>query len=110
MPAMTSTSAITGAGLKKCMPTTRPGSAAALAIAVIGIEEVLEASTAPGAMALSAANSSRLSSRRSGAASMISPASASASRSAAPATSPGSRARRPLARQRSRPSAICARP
>ena len=39
---------MTGAGLKKCMPTTRPGSAAALAIAVIGIEEVLEASTALG--------------------------------------------------------------
>ena len=79
MPAMTSTSAMTGAGLKKCMPTTRPGSAAALAIAVIGIEEVLEASTALGATALSAAKSSRLSSRRSGAASMTSPASASAS-------------------------------
>ena len=41
---------MTGAGLKKCMPTTRPGSAAALAIAVIGIEEVLEASTARGAI------------------------------------------------------------
>ena len=43
MPAMTSTRRMTGAGLKKCMPTTRPGSAAALAIAVIGIEEVLDA-------------------------------------------------------------------
>ena len=52
MPAMTSTRRMTGAGLKKCMPTTRPGSAAALAIAVIGIDEVLEASTALGAISL----------------------------------------------------------
>ena len=37
-------------GLKKCMPTTRPGSAAAPAIAVIGIDEVFEARTAPGAI------------------------------------------------------------
>ena len=48
-PAMTSTSAMIGAGLKKCMPTTRAGSAAARAIAVIGIDEVFDASTAPGA-------------------------------------------------------------
>ena len=58
------------------MPTTRAGSAAAPAIAVIGIDEVFEASTAPGAIALSEANSSRLSSRRSGAASMTRPQSA----------------------------------
>jgi hypothetical protein len=56
------------------MPTTRPGSAAAPAIAVIGIEEVFDARTAPGAISLRAAKSSRLSSRRSGAASMTSPA------------------------------------
>ena len=110
MPAMTSTRRMTGAGLKKCMPTTRPGSAAALAIAVIGIDEVLEASTARGAISPRAAKSSRLSSRRSGAASMTSPAGASSASSAAAATSPGSRSRRPFARQRSRPSAICRRP
>ena len=37
-----------GAGLKKCMPTTRSGSAAAPAMAVTGIEEVFVASTRVG--------------------------------------------------------------
>src|SRR4051812_1857269 len=69
--AITSTSRITGAGLKKCMPTTRSGRGAALAIAVMGIDDVFEASTASGASSPSLANSSRLSSRRSGAASTI---------------------------------------
>ena len=110
MPAMTSTRRMTGAGLKKCMPTTRPGSAAALAIAVMGIDEVLEASTALGAIALRAANSSRLSSRRSGAASMTSPACSRPPSSATAVTSPGSRSRRPFSRQRSRPPAIWSRP
>ncbi len=36
---------MTGAGLKKCMPTTRSGCVAAAAIAVTGSEEVLVAST-----------------------------------------------------------------
>ena len=44
-PAITSSSAITGAGLKKCMPTTRSGWEAPAAIAVTGREEVLVAST-----------------------------------------------------------------
>ena len=42
---------MTGAGLKKCSPTTRDGSAAAPASAVIGIDEVFEARTARGAAA-----------------------------------------------------------
>jgi len=48
-PAITSTSRITGAGLKKCMPTTRPGSVAADAIDVTGSEDVFVASTHSGA-------------------------------------------------------------
>ncbi len=44
-PATTSSSLISGAGLKKCMPTTRSGLLAAAAIAVTSSEEVLLAST-----------------------------------------------------------------
>jgi hypothetical protein len=73
---------------------------------VIGIDEVFDAEHGAGAISLSAAKSSRLSSRRSGAASMTSPASRARRARPPPATSPGSRSRRPLARQRSRPSAI----
>src|SRR3546814_20566160 len=40
---MTSTSAITGTGLKKWTPTKRPASGAACASRVIGMEEVLDA-------------------------------------------------------------------
>ena len=40
---MISTSRIRGTGLKKCMPPTRSGFLQAAAIAVIGMEEVLEA-------------------------------------------------------------------
>ncbi len=72
-PAMTSTSFITGAGLKKCMPTTRSGQATGAAIAVIGIDEVFEASTHVSATTpASSANSACLSSGSSGAASMTS--------------------------------------
>ena len=45
---MTSTSFISGAGLKKCMPDDpRRVRAPPRAIAVIGIDEVFDASTAP---------------------------------------------------------------
>ena len=44
-PATTSSSRISGAGLKKCIPTTRSGRLAALAIAVTSSEEVFVAST-----------------------------------------------------------------
>src|SRR5436853_1078 len=44
-PDTTSTSFITGTGLKKCMPTMRPGCCKPLARAVIEIEEVLDART-----------------------------------------------------------------
>src|SRR5688572_6066114 len=42
-PGMTSTSGITGAGLKKCIPTTRPGAAQAAAIDVTDSDDVLVA-------------------------------------------------------------------
>ncbi len=68
--ATTSTSFISAGGLKKCMPTTRSRFGTPAAIAVTGSEEVLLARivSAPQAAA-SAANSSRFSSRSSGAAS-----------------------------------------
>ena len=44
-PDTTSTSFISGTGLKKCMPTKRPGCARPLAMAVTLIDEVLVAST-----------------------------------------------------------------
>ena len=44
----TSTSGISGAGLKKCMPTTRSGAAVAEAISVTDSAEVFVASTASG--------------------------------------------------------------
>jgi hypothetical protein len=59
---------MTGAGLKKCSPTTRAGSAAALARAVMGIDEVFEARTACGAAAETAARTSRFRASASGAA------------------------------------------
>jgi hypothetical protein len=46
-PETTSTSFISGTGLKKCMPTRRPGCFRPLASAVIEIDEVFEASTPP---------------------------------------------------------------
>ena len=101
---MTSTSAITGAGLKKCMPTTRPGSAAALAIAVIGIEEVLEASTAPGAIGAQRREELALELQALGRRLDDEPGVGQRlERRPRRRRSPGSRSRRPLARQRSRP-------
>ena len=47
---MTSSSRISGGGLKKCMPTTRSGRPRRGAIEVIGIDDVFEASTARGAI------------------------------------------------------------
>ena len=81
-PATTSSSRITGAGLKKCIPTTRSGTLAARAISVTSIEEVLVASTQSSAtIELSLSSSSCLSSRRSGTASITSPQSRSCSSS-----------------------------
>ncbi len=55
-----STSGISGAGLKKCMPTTRPGDDVAAAISVTESAEVLVARTASGRQILSSsAKSSR---------------------------------------------------
>src|SRR5918996_5799040 len=46
-PRTTSTRAMTGTGLKKCMPTTWSGRAVTAASEAIGIEDVLDARTAP---------------------------------------------------------------
>ena len=82
-PATTSTSRMTGAGLKKCRPTTRSGCATGAASSVTESDEVLVASTQPApTAAASAANSSCLSSSRSGAASMTMAHGASAATSA----------------------------
>ncbi len=111
IPAMSSTSAMTGAGLKKCRPTTRPGSAAAGAIAVIGIDDVLEASTARGATRDSSANSSRLSSSDSGAASTISSQGASSATVPTPSRrSADAASARPFTAQRLSPSRARSRP
>src|SRR5882672_3529041 len=65
-PSTTSTTFISGTGLKKWKPATRSGCLHAAAIAVIEKEEVLEASRESGAtIASSAANSSRLAFRSS---------------------------------------------
>lgn len=48
-----STSGSTGTGLKKCRPRTRPGFFVAAAIFMIGMLEVLEASTAFGSVMIS---------------------------------------------------------
>ena len=78
-PATTSTSFITGAGLKKCMPTTRSGPGTPAAISVTLSDEVLVASTQSSrTTSATLPNSSRLSSSDSGAASMTMSASASA--------------------------------
>ncbi len=62
---------MTGAGLKKCRPTTRSGWATGAASSVTDSDEVLVASTQPASTtSASAANSSCLSSSRSGAASI----------------------------------------
>jgi hypothetical protein len=65
-PETTSTSGINGTGLKKCMPTTRPGCRSGDAMAVIEIDDVFDARMHSGATMLSSrAKSSRLASRSS---------------------------------------------
>ena len=79
-PRTTSTSRIRGAGLKKCRPTSRPGSRSRFATAVTDSDEVFVASTASSATTFSsAANRSRLTSRSSATASTTRPHGASAS-------------------------------
>src|SRR5215212_696597 len=83
-PATTSTSRITGAGLKKCMPTTRSGPGTPAAISVTESDDVFVASTQSGpAASATRESSSRLSSSDSGAASMTISAPASAASSPA---------------------------
>ena len=79
---ITSTNWRTGAGLKKCMPTTRLGLEVATAISVTGSDEVFVASTASGeTIASSRPSTSFFRSRCSGTASMTSWQSARSSRS-----------------------------
>ena len=79
-PPITSTSFMSGGGLKKCRPPTRPGSPQPAAISVTDSEDVLVAITASGAMRCSSArNSSRLAARSSTIASMTMPAGAASS-------------------------------
>ena len=114
-PLTTSTSRITGAGLKKCRPTRRPGWLSPAAMAVGDSEEVLVASTQCGVTTFSrSANRACLTARSSATASITHAAGASSPRS--PATiswrPDGSRSRRPLATSRATRSrtAATARP
>ncbi len=116
-PATTSSSRITGGGLKKCIPTTRSGRLAAPATAVTSNDEVLVASTQSSATipSVSRANSSRLSSRRSGAASITSSqaarsSSAGAAWSRSRASDADSAVRRPRSTPRSSWARIRSRP
>ena len=79
-PAITSTSAMSGTGLKKCIPTTRSGRVAAAAIAPpTGCSCWSPGSSSGSAAASSRRNASRLSSRSSGIASTTRSAAASSS-------------------------------
>ena len=111
-PATTSTSFITGAGLKKCMPTTRSGPGTPAAISVTLSDEVLVASTQSSrTTSATLPNSERLSSSDSGAASITMSASASAASSGAASTGPAAPASsRPFSTSRSSRSAIPASP
>ena len=83
-PLTTSTSRISGAGLKKCMPTSRPGWLSPAAIAVGDSDEVLVASTQPGVTTFSScANRVCLTARSSATASITHWAGARSARSAA---------------------------
>ena len=105
---ITSSSFISGGGLKKCMPTTCSGRAAAPAREVIGIEEVLVARTVSTPQTFdSSEKRPRLRSARSGAASITSSHPARSSSEAAGVTSApaslGSRSRRPFSASLCRP-------
>src|SRR6266496_2408747 len=73
----TSTSFITGAGLKKCRPTTSDGREVAAAQEITGSEDVVVASTAPGfSTSSSAPNTACFTARSSATASITSSQSA----------------------------------
>ena len=114
--AITSSSRISGGGLKKCMPTTLSGRAAADASELTRIDEVLVASTADSPqISDSRPNSSRFSSIRSGAASITSSQPASASSEGArvrrsPAECACSAVQRPRSAPFSRPERTRSRP
>ena len=110
-PATTSTSFITGAGLKKCMPTTRSAPGTPAAISVTDSEEVFVASTQSSRTTSAArVNSSRLSSSDSGAASITMSASARPDSSAAGSSGASSSSRlraRASPRSSASPSGSC---
>ncbi len=112
----TSTSFITGAGLKKCRPTTCSGRAVATAISVTLSDEVLVARMASGWQTRSSSAKIRcLRSRRSGTASITRSAERSASSPTAKVTRPSSASRSasaslPLATARSVEPVRWARP
>ncbi len=110
-PATSSSSRISGAGLKKCIPTTRSGCLAPAATAVTSREEVLVASTQSSAtISLSRPSSSSFSSSDSGAASITSSHSRRSSSAGAASSSPAPRsASSALQRPRSAPRARCPR-
>ncbi len=114
-PAITSTTFISGTGLKKWKPATRSGRRHAAAIAVIDSDEVLEARIVSGlTMASSWRNRSRLTSRSSTMASTTRSQSASSARAAAGirrarAASAWSAVSRPLAASLASVSASAAR-
>ena len=115
-PRMTSTSFITGTGFMKCIPITCPGRPVRAAIAVIEMDEVLEARIAwSGASRSSSEKISYLSPAISGTASMTNPAPFTGSREADGAMRPSAPARpssviTPLASWRSRLRPIVATP
>ena len=106
---------MTGAGLKKCRPTTRSGCSTPAASSVTDSEDVLVASTqSPATAPASSANSSRLRSSRSGAASMTTAHGASSAAASTVSTrstiaSASAAVMRPLATGRSRPLAMRSR-
>ncbi len=111
-----STSSCTGAGLKKCIPTTRPGRSVRTDSSVIESDEVLDAKIVSGPQILSsAANTAALSSRRSGTASTTRSASARSARSVVTRTRSSSAARSdssslPRATARAVECSMCSRP
>ncbi len=109
-PRITSTSASTGTGLKKCMPITRSGRPVTAASEVIGIDDVFEASTPSAGKTTSARrNTSSLTPASSTTASIIRSAGTRSSTAVTrPSTSSGSAP--PFSARRVRLLRIAARP
>ncbi len=110
-PRITSTSSITGTGLKKCMPITRSGRPVAAPSAVIEIEEVFEARIAPSGKSASARrNSSSFAAASSTIASIIRSAGPSSPAGSIRASTSAGSSAAPFAASFSRLARIPARP